>query len=182
MSSILGISKYYRTWVTSASCHFSKGFYFQVSLSVLLGVLGGQYFPSDWNIIYTFLRRNWYGLKKNSVTAEAGDISANIKSPNPATDISVAQQTLPEVITKPQKFNLPFCWVGHCPRARKSPWEGLLKVSLAGGYFPVVSELCGNCKNIVPLPVMDSCPVLGADYHWGVVMHSITGSVSTSGH
>lgn len=75
-----------------------------------------------------------------------------MKSPNPATGISAAPQTLPQVIKKPQKFigqfNLHFCWVEHCPRARRSPREGLLKVSLAGEYFPVVSELCGNCKNI----------------------------------
>lgn len=108
-----------------------------------------------------------------------------MKSPNPATGISAAPQTLPQVIKKPQKFmgqfNLHFCWVEHCPRARSSPWEGLLKVSLAGGYFPVVSELCGNCKNIEKYCSstsvfcgchIDSYPVLGGDYHREVVTHS----------
>lgn len=128
VSSILGISKYYTTRVTLASCHFSKGCYFQVSLSVLLGLLGEQYFSPHQEIIDSFLRRMRSRLKKNSVTVEGRDTSANIKGTNPLTNISARAQTLPKVITKPQKFmgqfNLHFCWAGHCPKAKKSPWEG----------------------------------------------------------
>lgn len=162
VSSILGISKYCTTWVTSAPWHFSKGCYFQVSLFVLLGLLREQYFSPHWEIIYTFLRRIRYGLKDNSVTVKGGDISANIKSPNPVIDISAAAQTLSGVIHyKASKIRgaiwSAFLLGGPSPKSQEESL-GRITESLPGWWILSSSLRAlegfsyGNCKNIVPPP------------------------------